>query len=276
MLVDAIPPSMVEKYQSFVGSNVPDWLQKFFLFPETLSSAELMRVMEFASYHKSNFNYYLHLFEGEINDCSPFIEIDTGLNVTGCFSMTAPGFFSMTNDFVNFSIKNGGFTMPVGNGYSKMTITGTADNLTEVQNHVKLLVNDGDEDGSYIRLGLVNKDFVVRISRHRTALNFSMFNTLYHVGEWGKNLRETSDVAKTMDDKKLARFIRKEGVDGEDSRFLEMYRRMDQGLQLRYANFASTDSRKHESEKYFKTYEDYKETHRNFLVFEVLVLNREM
>lgn len=264
MLVDNVPSSMVEDYQYSLRDTVPDWLQKFFLFPETISSAELMRVMEFASSaNRFDFMEYSNLFVNKTNICEPFIESSTG--------MQTPGFFSMHNDFVNFSVSTGAFKIPVGNGYSKMTIAGVADNLAEIQSHVKLLVNDGDD--SYIRLGLVNKDFVVRISEYKNTSDFLVFDSLYHVGEWGKNLRKTSEFAKTMDHKKFDRLVRRNGVDGEDARLMGIYHKLNQGLQWRYKNLAFSDSRKHDSGDYFKAYENYKETHQSFLMFEILVIN---
>lgn len=267
MLVDTVPYSMVEDYQHSLRDIVPGWLQKFFLSRETLSSAEMVKVMEFASStHRFDFMEYSNLFGDKTSICKPFIESSTGIQV--------PGFFSMHNDFVNFSVNTGAFKIPVGNGYSKMTVTGVADNLAEIQSHVKLLVND--VENSYVYLGLVNKDFVVRISEYNNPSDFLVFNNLYHVGEWGKNLRKTSEFAKTMDHKKFDRLVRRNGVNGEDARLMGIYHKLNQGLQGRYDNLAFSDSRKHESGDYFKAYENYKETHQSFLIFEILVINSEL
>lgn len=264
MLVDTIPQSMVEAYRKNESKNIPDWARRFFLSPESLSSAEMIHATKFASLYPDTFKIYSRFSKGESFDFEPFVDKSTGLQV--------PGFFKMSPNFVDVLLKKDMFILPTGNGYSKMTVTGTADSIAEVQEHIKYLVNGDGEDTHYIRLGLLNKDFVVRISEHN-SFSSPLFDILYHVGEWGKNLRKSSNFANNTDKMKSIRTLRQLGGAEEEDRIERMYRFMDESLHWRHQNFPLFEEKKIESERYLKAYANYQKTHQSYLVFEVLVLN---
>lgn len=257
-----MPEHIISAYNEHLSGFIPSVVEKFLSSPDDASAKELLKVMQFALSNEDLLRSYQKALNGVPCYYQLFEDGKTGEKIAG--------FFEMDEDFLDFAFSRGFLSMPCGNGFGQMTITGVADSIEECLGHINLLTNRHSTAHHYFGLG--SKEFIVKVEE---CSDFNVFNSLYHVGQWGSELRKTSNFAFIKESSKHLRTIRSE-IPKKSTDMIALYNAMDERIGLaeksRYSN--SLDKRDlFDLEQYFQAYREYKRANKSFILFEIFVIN---
>lgn len=189
MLIETVPELFLKLYESSVTVPSADLLKKFCYSPEELSSKEMAEVLDYATDHKSIFLFYCNLLLEKRGYCKNFVDPATGNQ--------RAGFLDLSNEFASYLLDR---RLPDEHNlkvFPSSVFVGAADTFDEIslcideleQETVSLLP---PKKHSQIRASLEH-DYVVRVLE---SSNQTLFRGLYHVGNWGRELNQSSNYAK--------------------------------------------------------------------------------
>lgn len=264
MLIEHMPEHIISAYNEHLSGFIPRVVEKFLSSPDDVSAKELSKVMQFASSDGALLRSYQKALNGTPTYYQLFEDGKTGKKIDG--------FFEMDKDFLDFALNREFLSMPCGNGFGLMTIAGVADSIEECLGHTNLLTNRHGTANDYF--GLCGKEFIVRVEE---CSDFNVFNSLYHVGQWGIELGKTSYFALIKETNKYLRTIRSENPK-KSTDMIALYSAMDERTSLkeksRYSN--SLNNRDlFDLEQYFQAYREYKRANKSFILFEIFVVNKQ-
>lgn len=271
MLVDKIDPSIAISYEQTIRMGLEVYSQQLEKLLGDGSFQDTMNALDYAQKIQNTIQRFHQQLENMDSLYKPFVDKDTGEDVYG--------FFEMDERFVHHAVEDGFLTYPTGADYSYSTISGVAETLDEIQEHVAFLteplLNFRQHENYYKHLGFPTKDFIVWVEE---SDDYDLFHELIHVGKWGFDLFDSSGYAKVKELKK-AKSIRKVNsiMSAENDALPRQNNAVISTMQFSHAsdtfnnyirdkNYLSTDP----TDKYNLAYQEYRESHPAFLTFTLL------
>lgn len=275
MLVDKINPSIVSSYERDVRQQLDFCAQKLEQLMGEGSVQDMMNTFDYAQRVQIVIKDLHCQLENIENTCKPFVDKTSGEKVYG--------FFEMDEKFIHYALEQKFLTYPNDAEYSYSTISGVAENLEEIHEHIAFLTDQKLDfkrhEKYYKHFGFPTKDFIVWVEESN---DYSLFHELIHVGKWGFDLFQSSGFAK-VEELKKGNLVRK--VDSIPSPInvktsktvLNQQNRINNTVQLSQSSEAFQRYVKvrdglenNAQEKYAQAYKDYRENHPTFFTFTLL------
>lgn len=195
MLIETVPELFCKLYKSSMSVPFAGLLKKFCYSPERLSSKEMVEVLDYATEHKSIFLFYCNLLLEQRSYCKNFIDPATGNQ--------RAGFLDLSNEFASYLLDKSYLLDTRSregrnlNVFPSSVVVGAADSFDEITLWIDELEQEtvsalAPKQLLQIRDRLEH-DYVVRVLE---SSNQTLFRGLYHVGNWGRELSQSSNYAK--------------------------------------------------------------------------------
>lgn len=258
--MDEMPTSIITAYSLSVEDSVPWCVLMFTMEPDKVSASEMVGAMDWIANNASDFRKFRDwyasmsrgLFVGEHNGEGAFYNYLHD-ELTG---QRLPGMFHFSDHFIDTLSGDRLAHLISDFGGQKVALSGSADTLGELSEHVQFLKSSD----------FAGQDVVMRVER---SDDFELFRSLYHVGQWGTDLRSSSAYAEMGEFAKL---------DMSDSKRPDSFAKRHKGWVE--SKFKDVESDWRDSvfwsdvHGYNQAYVDYEASHDGFFKFEIWSLAR--